>query len=67
MAVLPTHLIKRSNFASRNPGVILVFAIVGTVAIVTVGFVISKKLAARKVEREMRESKMAARSSEGLK
>ncbi|CAI6341704.1 unnamed protein product [Periconia digitata] len=43
-----SHLIKRKNWAAREPGVILVFAIVGAVAILLIGLFISKRLAARK-------------------
>ncbi|KAK7564660.1 hypothetical protein IWX49DRAFT_94864 [Phyllosticta citricarpa] len=39
---------RKKNFAAREPGVILVFCIVGTVAIFLVALFIHKKLAARK-------------------
>jgi hypothetical protein len=44
-----THwLNKRDNFASRNPGVILDFVIVGLVAIVVIGIYVNKKIKASK-------------------
>ena len=43
-----SHLVKRKNWAAREPGVILVFAIVGAVGILLIGLFISKRLAARK-------------------
>lgn len=45
-------LVKRDNFASRNPGVILVFAIVGAIAILLIGLFINKKMKARKALKE---------------
>jgi hypothetical protein len=39
-----SHLMKRKNFAAREPGVILVFAIVGAVVILLIGLFISKKV-----------------------
>lgn len=38
------EIAKRSNFASREPGVIVVFAIVGAVAILMIALFISKKV-----------------------
>ena len=38
------EIAKRSNFASREPGVIVVFAIVGAVAILMLALFISKKV-----------------------
>lgn len=38
------HLLKRKNWAAREPGVILVFAIVGAVAILLIGLFIQKKV-----------------------
>ena len=38
------HLIKRKNWAAREPGVIVVFAIVGAVAILLFGLFIQKKV-----------------------
>ena len=43
---------RRNNWAGDNPGVTLVFAIVGVVAIGLIGLLISKKLAARREARE---------------
>jgi hypothetical protein len=37
-------LLKRKNWAAREPGVILVFAIVGAVAILLIGLFIQKKV-----------------------
>lgn len=42
------HLVKRKNWAGKNPGVILVFCIVGAVAILLIGLFIQKKLTARR-------------------
>ncbi|KAF2649599.1 hypothetical protein K491DRAFT_721542 [Lophiostoma macrostomum CBS 122681] len=42
------HLMKRKNWAAREPGVILVFAIVGAVALLLIGLFVQKKIAARK-------------------
>ncbi|KAF2740504.1 hypothetical protein EJ04DRAFT_559027 [Polyplosphaeria fusca] len=42
------QLIKRKNWAAKEPGVILVFAIVGAVAILLIGLFVQKKLSARK-------------------
>ncbi|KAK7542359.1 uncharacterized protein J3D65DRAFT_664747 [Phyllosticta citribraziliensis] len=39
---------RKKNFAAREPGVILVFCIVGTIALLLVGLFIHKKLAARR-------------------
>jgi hypothetical protein len=38
------QLVKRKNWAAREPGVIVVFAIVGAVAILVVGLFIQKKV-----------------------
>ncbi|KAF2645477.1 hypothetical protein P280DRAFT_513382 [Massarina eburnea CBS 473.64] len=44
-----SHLAKREkNWAAREPGVILVFAIVGAVAILLIGLLIQKRISARK-------------------
>jgi len=42
------NLVKRDNFAHKNPGVIVVFAVVGCVAILLFSLWLHKKLAARK-------------------
>jgi hypothetical protein len=42
------QLMKRKNWAAREPGVILVFAIIGAVVILLTGLYIQKKLAARR-------------------
>jgi hypothetical protein len=39
-----SQLTKRSNFATREPGVIVVFAIVGAVAILVIGMLIQKRV-----------------------
>jgi len=41
-------LAKRKNFAAREPGVILVFCIVGTIAILLLSIFLYRKLQARK-------------------
>ena len=47
------HLMKRKkNWAAREPGVILVFCIIGTIAILLTGLFVQKKLRARKAARE---------------
>ena len=38
------HLVARKNFAQREPGVILVFAIVGAVAILGIALFIQKRV-----------------------
>ncbi|KAF2842844.1 hypothetical protein M501DRAFT_993614 [Patellaria atrata CBS 101060] len=45
------QLVRRKNFAQREPGIILVFAIVGAVAILLIGLFVHKKLSARKAAR----------------
>jgi hypothetical protein len=40
-------LMKRKNWAAKNPGVILVFAIVATVVILLVGLNVMKRMQAR--------------------
>lgn len=45
MSLAVAHLTKRKNFAQREPGVIVVFAIVGAVAILMIGLLISKRVA----------------------
>jgi spore maturation protein SpmA len=42
------QLMKRKNWAAKNPGVILVFAIVATVAILVTALLVSKRLAAKR-------------------
>lgn len=44
-------LMKRKNFASKNPGVILVFCIVGIVAIGLLALFIHRKMLARRAAR----------------
>jgi hypothetical protein len=39
-----SHLTKRANFATREPGVIVVFAIVGAVTILVIGMLIQKRV-----------------------
>ncbi|KAJ4301072.1 hypothetical protein N0V90_003162 [Kalmusia sp. IMI 367209] len=43
-----SQLVKRKNFAAREPGVIVVFAIVGAVAILLIGLLVQKRMNARK-------------------
>ena len=38
------HLMKRKNWAAREPGVIVVFCIIGAVAILLIGLFINKKV-----------------------
>lgn len=45
-------LLKRDNWAAQNPGVTVVFAIVGVVAIALLYLFISKKMTARRERRE---------------
>jgi hypothetical protein len=45
------HLMKRANFASRNPGVILVFCICFIVGVFLVGLFIYKRIQRRKSEK----------------
>lgn len=42
---------KRENWASKEAGVVLVFCIVGVVAIALIGLFIQKKIAARKANK----------------
>jgi hypothetical protein len=42
------HLVSRKNWAAKEPGVILVFCIVGAVVILLTGIYIHKKLLARR-------------------
>ncbi|KAF8253754.1 hypothetical protein K440DRAFT_618233 [Wilcoxina mikolae CBS 423.85] len=52
MPAISYDLIKRSkktgNFAQREPGVILVFCIIGTIVILLTGLAIHKRASARK-------------------
>jgi len=48
MPALQPHLYKRGNWASRERGVIVVFCIIGALAILLGSLFIHKKLAARK-------------------
>ncbi|PSN60589.1 hypothetical protein BS50DRAFT_640002 [Corynespora cassiicola Philippines] len=42
------HLMKRQNWAQQEPGVIVVFCIVGAVVLLLLGLFIHKKITARK-------------------
>lgn len=42
-----SFLVKRGNFASTNPGIILVFCILGAIAILITSLIVHKKLRAR--------------------
>jgi hypothetical protein len=47
--VLVFHdLMKRKNWAHRNPGVVLVFAIVGVLAILLISIISYRKISARR-------------------
>jgi biotin transporter BioY len=46
--LLHTLMKRKKNWAGKNPGVILVFCIVGTIVILLIGLTVMKKLAARK-------------------
>ncbi|BFZ56800.1 hypothetical protein PYCC9005_003848 [Savitreella phatthalungensis] len=52
MAAVSHLLAKRSNFASREPGVILVFVIVGIVALGLIFFQVMKAQKRRSTRRE---------------
>jgi len=52
-------LARRSNFASRNPGVILVFCILGSIAILVGSILLHKRQKRRRREREEREDREA--------
>jgi len=45
------HLMKRKNWAAKEPGVILVFCIIGAIAILLISLFIHKKIMARKAAR----------------
>lgn len=45
------QLVKRKNWAAKNPGVILVFCIVFTIAVLLIVLLTMKKLAARKASK----------------
>ncbi|KAM0557069.1 hypothetical protein ACHAPJ_005332 [Fusarium lateritium] len=45
------QLAKRQNWAAKEPGVIVVFCIVGVVAIGLIGLFVAKKLSARKASK----------------
>ena len=42
------HLMKRKNWAAKEPGVIVVFCIIGAVVILLTGLFIQKKISARR-------------------
>lgn len=46
----PVHQLfkRKKNFAAREPGVILVFCIVGSIAILLIGLFIMRKIQARR-------------------
>ena len=46
-----SHIAKRSNWAGREAGVIVVFAIIFVVGVGLIALFISKKLAARKAKK----------------
>ncbi|POS74428.1 hypothetical protein DHEL01_v207183 [Diaporthe helianthi] len=47
-----SHITKRDNWASQNVGVMVVFCIVGVVAIGLIGFFINKKISAARARRQ---------------
>jgi hypothetical protein len=46
------QLTKRKNWAAKEPGVILVFCIIGALVILLTGLFLMKKLAARRAAKE---------------
>ena len=49
VSLVTRNIVKRGgNFASKNPGVIVVFAVVGCVALLLISLWAHKKMAARK-------------------
>lgn len=48
---------KTGNWAQREVGVVVVFAIIGTLALLLIALFIHKKMAARKLAKENAESK----------
>jgi hypothetical protein len=48
MPAIDYTLVKRSNFASREPGVVLVFCILGAIALLIIGFYTHKRLVAKR-------------------
>jgi len=45
------ELVKRKNWAAREPGVILVFCIIGTLALLLIGIFINKKISAHRARK----------------
>lgn len=45
------RLMKRKNWAAKEPGVVLVFCIIGAIVILLTGLFIQKKIMARKAAR----------------
>jgi len=45
------QLLKRKNWAAREPGVMVVFCVVAAVALLLIGLWISRKMAARRAAR----------------
>jgi len=45
------ELVKRKNWAAREPGVILVFCIIGTLGILLIGIFINKKISERRARK----------------
>jgi hypothetical protein len=46
------QLMKRKNWAAKEPGVILVFCIIGAIVILLTGLFLMKKMAARRAAKE---------------
>jgi hypothetical protein len=45
------ELVKRKNWAGREPGVVLVFCIIGALALLLVGIYVHKKLSERRARK----------------
>ena len=59
-AIQFNELIKRKNFAQREPGVILVFCIVGTIGLLVAGIYLNRYFQSVKASRPARPSKEAS-------
>lgn len=46
--LIARELVKRKNFASKNPGIIVVFAVLGSIALLLISLWIHKKISARR-------------------
>ncbi|KAK4452378.1 hypothetical protein QBC34DRAFT_377386 [Podospora aff. communis PSN243] len=52
MPAISHALVARDNFASREPGVMVVFCIVGVVGLGLLGLFISRKISARRAAKQ---------------